>query len=98
VRNLVLFLAAALIMTGHAILTPVLMVIIMITGAFLGMSLTTDHVRPSASPNSWKIRGLTLAGMLMGTGELLFCIAILAYGKYSMGLNLDSLRSLAFVV
>ena len=94
----VLFLAAALIMTGHAILTPMLMVIIMITGDFLGMSLTTDHVRPSASPNSWKIRDLTLAGMLMGTGELAFCTTVLAYGKYFMGLDLDSLRSLAFLV
>ena len=32
-------------MTGHAILTPMLMVIlIMITGDFLAMSLTTDNV------------------------------------------------------
>ena len=43
----VLFLAVGLIMTGHAILTPLLMVLIMITGDFLGMSLTTDNVRPS---------------------------------------------------
>ena len=43
----VLFLAIGLVMTGHAILTPLLMVLIMITGDFLGMSLTTDNVRPS---------------------------------------------------
>ena len=94
----VLFLAVALIMTGHAILTPMLMVIIMITGDFLGMSLTTDRVRPSATPNAWRIRNLTLAGILMGIGELLFCTAILAYGKYSSGLDLETLRTLAFVV
>jgi H+-transporting ATPase len=36
-------------MTGHAILTPLLMAWIMIVGDFLGMSLTTDNVRrPSA--------------------------------------------------
>ena len=93
----VLFLAMALIMTGQAILTPMLMVIIMITGDFLGMSLTTDHVRPSATPNTWKIRNLTLAGALMGVGELVFCTAILAYGKYAMGLELNTLRTLAFV-
>jgi len=94
----VLFLAVALIMTGHAILTPMLMVIIMITGDFLGMSLTTDHVRASATPNAWRIRNLTLAGALMGVGELLFCTAILAYGKYVMHLDLNALRTLAFVV
>ncbi len=93
----VLFLATALVMTGQAILTPMLMVIIMIAGDFLGMSLTTDHVRPSASPNSWKIRQLTFAGILMGVGELIFCTAVLAFGKYSQRLDLSSLRTLAFL-
>ena len=37
----VLLLVAGLIMTGHAILTPLLMVIVMITGDFLSMALTT---------------------------------------------------------
>ena len=37
----VLFLAVGLVMTGQAILTPLLMVLIMITGDFLGMSI--DH-------------------------------------------------------
>jgi len=36
-----------LALTGQAILTPMLMVIIMITGDLLGMSLTTDNVRAS---------------------------------------------------
>jgi len=93
----VLFLGVALIMTGHAILTPMLMVIIMITGDFLGMSLTTDRVRASPSPNAWKIRSLTIAGALMGIGELAFCTAILAYGKYVMNMDLNTLRTLAFV-
>jgi H+-transporting ATPase len=51
----VLLLAIGLIMTGHAVLTPMLMVIVMITGDFLAMSLTTDRVRPSAMPNSWNV-------------------------------------------
>ncbi len=93
----VLFLAVALIMTGHAILTPMLMVIIMITGDFLGMSLTTDRVRPSQSPNAWRIRSLTVAGALMGIGELIFVTVILAYGKYAMNMDLSTLRTLAFL-
>ena len=55
----VLFLIVGLIMTGHAILTPLLMVIVMITGDFLSMSLTTDNVRPSPMPNAWRIGSLT---------------------------------------
>jgi H+-transporting ATPase len=94
----VLFLAVGLIMTGHAILTPLLMVLIMITGDFLGMSLTTDNVRPSPMPNVWRIGNLTVAGVFMGTGELIFCTSVLAFGAYRMGFGIGALRTLAFIV
>jgi H+-transporting ATPase len=94
----VLFLAIGLIMTGHAILTPLLMVLIMITGDFLGMSLTTDNVRPSPMPNAWRIGNLTVAGVIMGLGELVFCTSVLAFGTYQMGFDIGALRTLAFVV
>jgi H+-transporting ATPase len=94
----VLFLALGLVMTGHAILTPMLMVIIMITGDFLGMSLTTDNVRPSPLPNAWRIGRLTIAGVFMGIAELVFCSAILALGIFSMNFEIGALRTLAFVL
>jgi H+-transporting ATPase len=94
----VLFLAVGLIMTGHAILTPMLMVIVMITGDFLGMSLTTDHVRPSPLPNAWRIGRLTIAGVLMGIAELVFCSAVLAVGEFRLEFDTGALRTLAFVV
>ena len=94
----VLFLIVGLIMTGHAILTPLLMVIVMITGDFLAMSLTTDNVRPSAMPNAWRIGNLTMAGVIMGICLLAFCGGVLALGKFEMGLGIDALRTLAFVV
>jgi H+-transporting ATPase len=93
----VLFLAAGLVMTGHAILTPMLMVIIMLTGDLLGMSLTTDNVRPSAAPNAWRIGELTIAGVFMGICELVFCTALLAIAKYRLGFGIEALRTLAFV-
>jgi H+-transporting ATPase len=94
----VLFLAVGLIMTGQAILTPLLMVLIMITGDFLGMSLTTDNVRPSRTPNAWQIGILTIAGVSTGIGELAFCTSVLAFGAYRMGYDIEALRTLAFVV
>jgi H+-transporting ATPase len=93
----VLFLAVGLVMTGHAILTPMLMVIIMLTGDLLGMALTTDNVRPSPMPNRWRIGELTIAGVFMGISELVFCTAVLAIAKFRLGLEIDALRSLAFV-
>jgi len=94
----VLFLAVGLFMTGHAILTPMLMVIIMLTGDLLGMSLTTDNVRPSPMPNAWRIGKLTIAGVFMGISELVFCTAVLAIAKFRLGLGIETLRTLAFVV
>ena len=83
-------------MTGHAILTPLLMVIVMIAGDFLAMSLTTDNVRPSPLPNTWRIGNLTIAGVVMGVGQLAFSIGVLAVGKFGLGLGLQALRTLAF--
>jgi H+-transporting ATPase len=94
----VLFLIVGLIMTGQAILTPLLMVIVMVTGDFLSMSLTTDHVRPSATPNSWRIGNLTTAGVVMGVCLLVFCASVLAVGRFGLNLGTDSVRTLAFIV
>jgi H+-transporting ATPase len=94
----VLFLAVGLVMTGHAILTPMLMVIIMLTGDLLGMSLTTDNVRPSPAPNAWQIGKLTMAGVFMGVAELIFCVAILAIAKFHLGYGIEMLQTTAFVV
>jgi H+-transporting ATPase len=93
-----LFLVIGLIMTGHAILTPLLMVLIMITGDFLGMSLTTDNVRPSPAPNAWRIGNLTVASVIMGLGELAFCVSIFAFGAYRMNFSIGALQTLAFII
>jgi H+-transporting ATPase len=92
------FLAVGLILTGLAILPPMLMVIIMITGDFLGMPLTTDNVRPSLMPSARRVGNLTLAGVFMGSTELMFCTTILAIGRFRLGLGMDTLRTLAFVL
>ena len=92
----VLFLIAGLLMTGHAILTPLLMVIVMIAGDFLAMSLTTDNVRPSPMPNTWRIGSLTVAGVIMGVCLLAFCIGVLAVGEFGLNLGTRALRTLAF--
>ena len=94
----VLFLAVGLIITGHAVLTPMLMVLIMITGDFLGMALTTDNVRPSPMPNAWRVGNLTIAGAFMGISELAFCTAVLAIAKFRLGLGMETLRTLAFLL
>ena len=93
----VLFLVVGLAMTGHAVLTPMLMVIVMITGDFLGMALTTDRVAASGAPNAWRIGRLTLAGAALGACLLAFLGAVLAIGHYWLRLDTGALQTLAFV-
>jgi H+-transporting ATPase len=93
----VLLLAFGLVITGHAVLTPMLIVIVMITGDFLAMSLTTDRVRPSTTPNSWQIGRITSAGVILGFCFLAFSLAILAVGKFQLHLSIGALQTLSVV-
>ncbi len=92
-----LFLTAGLIMTGHAILTPMLMVIMMAATDFLALSSATDNVQPSAKPNAWRIDHLTIAAIILGFCNLTFCISVLAIGKFRLGFDMETLRTLAAV-
>ena len=93
----VLFLATGLIMTGQAILTPVLMVLMMVTGDFLAMSSSTDNVRPSPTPSVWKIGRLTAAGVIMGMFDLLFCVTCFSIGRFLLNLDTGTLQTLTVV-
>jgi H+-transporting ATPase len=94
----VMLLVVGVIMTGQAILTPLLMVMVMVAGDFLAMGLTTDNVRPSPNPNAWRVGSLTVAGVILGVCLLAFCALDLAVGRFGMHLGIGALRTLTFVV
>ena len=87
-----------LLVTSQAILTPLLMVILMIAGDFFLMSLTTDRVEPSPSPNVWRISNLTVVGVFFGLALVAFCSGALAICKVATTLNIDVLRTLKLLV
>jgi H+-transporting ATPase len=93
----VLYIFAGLVMTGHAVLTPLLMTLIMIVGDILGMSLATDNVSASAHPNLWRVGRLTAAGVFIGSGQLIFSVAVLALGYYVAHWDQSTLQSLGFL-
>jgi H+-transporting ATPase len=92
-----LFLLAGILMTGHAILTPLLLVISMVAGDFLSMLATTDNVRISQTPNVWNVGPLTVGGICLGFCDLVFCTGVLAIGKYRLGFGLETLQTLSIV-
>jgi H+-transporting ATPase len=95
--EIVLFLVVGLLLTGHAVMTPVLMVLMLVTNDFLAMSLTTDRASPSPSPSVWRMRNITTAGIALGACKLAFSTAMLAVGKYALALPAPELRTFAFV-
>jgi H+-transporting ATPase len=92
-----LFLLAGILITGHAVLTPLLLVITMITGDFLSMLATTDNVRASPGPNVWHVGSITAGGIFLGFFDLAFCTGVLAIGKYALGFGIETLQTLSIV-
>jgi H+-transporting ATPase len=93
-----LFLTVGLMIIGHAVLTPTLMVILMTTGDFLALTSSTDNVRPSPLPNRWRIGDVTFAGVILGLFNLAFCSGLLAYGRFGLGFGTLQLQTLAAVI
>jgi len=90
-------LVAGLAMTGHAILTPRLMAILMITGDFLAMSATTDHVRPAQRPNAWHITNIMILGAVLALCNVAFCTAVITFGERALTGTQEELRTLTAV-
>jgi H+-transporting ATPase len=95
--EIVLFLAIGLALTGHAVMTPMLMVLMFMTNDFLAMSLTTDRSSAASSPSRWRMRNITGAAVVLGVCKLGFSTAVLAFGKFQLGLGPDELQTLAFL-
>ena len=95
--EIVLFLAMGLVLTGQAVMTPVMMVLMLLTNDVLAMSLTTDRATPSPSPSKWRMRNVTGAAIVLGLCKLTFSAAMLAIAKYQLGLAPKTLQTFAFV-
>jgi H+-transporting ATPase len=96
--EIVLFMAIGLIMTGDAVMTPALMVLVFMTNDFLSMSLTTDRATGAPVPSKWRMRNITLAGVAIGVCKLASSTGLLAVGKFRLGLDAGGLQTLSFVI
>jgi H+-transporting ATPase len=70
---------------------------LMVGGDFFALSSATDNVQPSPSPNVWRIRNLTITGIVLGGCDLVFCIGSLAVGRFSLHLSSHALQTLTVV-
>jgi H+-transporting ATPase len=91
-------LGAGLIITGHAVLTPLLQAISMLTNDFVTMARAADRARPSDYPNAWRVRNLTLAAIPLGLFRLVYLVAILGLGWYELRLSPSEMQTLTFTM
>ncbi len=94
--EIVLFLALGLALTGQAVMTPAMMVLMLLTNDVLSMSLTTDRARPSPSPSLWHMRSITGVAIALGVSKLAFSTVMLMVGKNQFGLGPGALQTFAF--
>jgi H+-transporting ATPase len=91
-------LGSGLIITGHAVLTPLLQALSMLTNDFVTMARAADRARPSPYPNTWRVRNLTLAAVPLGLFRLLYLVGILGVGWYWLRLSPDEMQTLTFTM
>jgi H+-transporting ATPase len=94
--EIVLLLGIGLGITGHPVMTPVLMVLMLLTNDFLSMSLTTDRASLAPRPSVWHMQPITAAAVLLGVCKLGFSTAMLAIGVWGR-LGTEELQTLTFV-
>jgi H+-transporting ATPase len=94
--EIVLFLVIGWALTGGAVMTPVLMVLLMVTNDFLSMSLALDRAAPSPAPCVWRMRRVTAAAVALAACKLGFSTAALALARFRAGLDGAALQTFAF--
>ena len=88
---------ASLVMTGHAVLTPILQALMMLASDLVTMSRAADRARPSEYPNAWRVRNLVLAAVPLGVFKLCYLIAVLATGWFLVRLSPAQMQTLTFL-
>ncbi|QKC95220.1 HAD family hydrolase [Mesorhizobium sp. NZP2298] len=86
-----------LVMTGHAVMTPLLQVLWMLTGDIAMMARAGDRAKPTPYPNAWRIRELTLAALPLGAVKLTYAMTILALGWFWLRFDAETMQSLTFL-
>lgn len=91
-------LGVGLILTGNAVLTPVLQAMSMFAGDFASMARAADRATPSPHPNAWRVRNLVVAALPLAFFKLIFLIGVVATGAFRLHLSPGQLQTLTFAV
>ncbi len=93
-----LFLSLGVMLTRSFVVTPLLIVLLLFANDFVTMSIATDNVSFSRTPDRWRIAELMAAGLTMGAGVLALSLLVYFYGRCALGMATPELQTLDFIV
>lgn len=96
--EIALLLSLGLIFTGTFVTTPVLIVLLLFTNDFVTMSLATDRVSYSRTPDRWHIRALVLTALPLAILILALSFGLFLWGRDVLRLSEPQLQTLIFVL
>jgi H+-transporting ATPase len=95
--QIALFLSLGVMLTRTFIITPLLIVLLLFANDFVTMSIATDRVSFSSSPDRWHIGSLMRAGLALGSFTLVICFAIFLFARDALALSVPQLQTLVFL-
>ena len=95
--EIVIFLTFGLLLSGHFVISPLLIVLMLFANDFATMSIATDRVRPAAKPQRWQVRKLMGASIVLAVLTLLFALGLYLWAQ-ARGLSLAQLQTVVFLI
>jgi H+-transporting ATPase len=92
------FLSIGVMLTRTFVITPLLIVLLLFTNDFVTMSIATDRVSYSRTPDRWNVRTLMATGAVLAAMVLLLSFSLFFAGRNLLGLPLPQLQTLVFVM
>ena len=91
-----LFLSIGVLVLGKFVVTPLLILLLLFANDLVTMSLASDNVHPSKTPNHWSVGTLMKTSGIIALAWLLFSFAVYTFGSLA-GLPSKQLQTLDFV-
>ncbi len=95
--EIVLFLTLGLLLTGHFVISPLLIVLMLFANDFATMSIATDRVQPAAQPQRWQVGRLMGASIVLAGLSLLFAAGLYLWAQ-AQGLSAAQLQTVVFLI
>jgi H+-transporting ATPase len=93
-----LLLGLGLVLTGTFVTTPALVVLLLFTNDFVTMSLATDRVACSRTPDRWHVRSLVLTALPLALFILVLSFGLFLWARNYLHLPLEQLQTLVFIL